>query len=41
METLSAGYRGLRTLIRLNIDWLRFAVILMIALHIASYVMLS
>ncbi len=40
METLTAGYRGFRTLVRLNIDWLRFAVIIMIALHIAAYVML-
>ncbi|MFG5382396.1 MULTISPECIES: hypothetical protein [unclassified Yoonia] len=41
METLTAGYRGLRILIRLNIDWLRFALILTIALYSASYVMLS
>ena len=41
METLAAGYRGFRTLIALNIDWLRFAVIVMIALHIAAYVMLG
>ena len=41
METLAAGYRGFRTLVRLNIDWLRFAVILMIALNSAAYVILG
>lgn len=41
MDTLIASYRGFRTLLRLNIDWLRFAVIVMIALYSGSYVMLS
>jgi len=40
MDTLVQGYRGFKTLLQLNIDWLRCALILMIGLHIGAYVML-
>jgi len=40
MEAIVAGCRGLRILIRMNFDWLRFAVMLLIALYASSYVML-
>lgn len=41
MNTRSSLWIGLRDMFRYNIDWLRFAVILMIALYASSYVMLS
>lgn len=40
MDTIMQSYKGLKTLLQLNIDWLRFAVIVMICLHIGAYVML-
>jgi len=40
MQTLVAAYRGLCALLRLHFDWMRFAMIVLVALHIAAYVML-
>ncbi|WP_342075836.1 hypothetical protein [Yoonia sp. SS1-5] len=40
-RALTNRFRGFKTLVRMNMDWLRFAVIVMIALYSSAYVMLS
>jgi hypothetical protein len=37
METVSDGIRGLRVLLRLNMDWLCFSAVLLIALYASAY----
>ncbi|MFQ1702210.1 hypothetical protein ACJ5NV_16610 [Loktanella agnita] len=41
MKSLATGYRGFLVLVCLNMDWLRFAVILLIALYSGAYLMMS
>lgn len=40
METLSAGFRGLKLFLRLNMDWLCFSAVLLIALYSGAYLTL-
>ncbi|WP_296427463.1 hypothetical protein [Yoonia sp.] len=40
MENVVSGYRALLLLLRINVDWLVFALALLVALYCGSYVML-